>query len=705
MMESGFSIENRESDLTRYFGEAVFNDRMMRTRLSRPTYRSLKSTIEAGTPLNKEIAAEVAVAMKQWAIEKGATHFTHWFMPMTGQTAEKHDAFLDTLADGQVILNFSAKALIKGEPDASSFPSGGIRETSAARGYTAWDCTSPAFIKEGTLYIPTAFYSHTGEVLDKKAPLLRANQALSRQGMRLLRALGNTTSKMIVSTIGPEQEYFLVDKDAYERRPDLVNCGRTLFGARPPRGVELSDHYYGSINPRVLAFMQELDESLWHLGITAKSRHNEVAPTQHELAIIFDPSSVAVDHNMLVMEMMKKIAERHGMVCLLHEKPYAGINGSGKHINWSIATDDGENLLDPGSNPCENTQFLLFLVAAIAAVDRYGDYLTLSVATASNEHRLGSHEAPPAILSVAIGDELQNILDSIRNGQSYTSPDRTCTNLGLDSMSVSTVDTTDRNRTSPFAFTGNRFEFRMCGSSLNIAGPCFIMNTIIAKTLGELADALEVSDDKEATAHALITDIMNAHERVLYMGDNYSEEWPEEAKRRGLSVVADAVEAIMHMKDEEFIALFEEEGVLSPLESVSRCDILLENYAAVVGIECRTALDMLTRQIRPAVIRYIGNIAKGIAASESIGIEQKVSKELLSELTSLLQALSDAHEKLEESYKAAEAETELELKAQAFHDIVFSEMMNLRSYVDACEVLIPSAEWPLPSYSELLRRK
>ncbi len=704
-MESGFSNEHKDSDLTRYFGEAVFNDRMMRTRLSTQTYRSLKSTIEAGTPLNKDIAAEVAVAMKQWAIEKGATHFTHWFLPMTGQTAEKHDAFLDTLRDGQIILNFSAKALIKGEPDASSFPSGGLRETAAARGYTAWDCTSPAFVKEGTLYIPTAFYSYTGEVLDKKAPLLRSNQALSRQGMRLLKALGNHHSKMIVSTIGPEQEYFLVDKEPYEKRPDLLNCGRTLFGARPPRGVELSDHYYGAINPRVLAFMQELDETLWHLGITAKTRHNEVAPTQHELAIIFDPSSVAVDHNMLVMEMMKKIAERHGMACLLHEKPYAGINGSGKHINWSIATDDGENLLDPGRNPCGNTQFLLFLAAVIAAVDRYGDYLTLSVATASNEHRLGSHEAPPAILSVAIGAELQGILDSIKNGQVYSSPDRTCTNLGVDSMSVSTVDTTDRNRTSPFAFTGNRFEFRMCGSSLNIAGPCFILNTIIAKTLGELADQLEGCEDLEKTSLELIRQIMEEHDRVLYMGDNYSESWPEEAKRRGLSVVADAVEAILHMKDPEFIDLFAEEGVLSPLESVSRCDILLENYAAVVGIECRTALDMFTRQIRPAVMAYTHALATGIASSERIGIEQKAAKDLLSDLTHKLQTLASAYEALHQRYLEAEQLKDPAMKAQNFHDIVFAELQNLRAVVDECEVLIPASDWPLPSYADLLRRK
>ncbi len=704
-MESAFSVENKDSDLTRYFGEAVFNDRMMRTRLSKPTYRSLKSTIESGTPLNNDIAAEVAVAMKQWAIEKGATHFTHWFMPMTGQTAEKHDAFIDTLSDGQVILNFSAKALIKGEPDASSFPSGGLRETSAARGYTAWDCTSPAFIKEGTLYIPTAFYSYMGEVLDKKAPLLRSNQALSRQGMRLLRALGNTRSQMIVSTIGPEQEYFLVDKDVYEKRPDLMMCGRTLFGARPPRGVELSDHYYGTIHPRVLAFMQELDETLWHLGITAKTRHNEVAPTQHELAIIFDPSSVAVDHNMLVMEMMRKIAEKHSMVCLLHEKPYAGINGSGKHINWSIATDDGENLLDPGSDPCSNTQFLLFLAAVIAAVDRYGDYLTLSVATASNEHRLGSHEAPPAILSVAIGEELQNILGSIRDAQDYIPPGPTCTNLGLDSMSVSTVDTTDRNRTSPFAFTGNRFEFRMCGSSLNIAGPCFILNTIVAKTLGEMADALEQSSNTEETARELIREMMLEHERVLYLGDNYSQDWPEEARRRGLSVVADAVEAIVHMKDQAFIDLFAEEAVLSPIESVSRCDILLENYAAVVGIECRTALAIVSRQIKPAIISYIGKLAQIIESSERIGIEQKVVKEMLSELSRKLEFVEQSYADLEAAYNAADAETDNKAKAQAFHDIVFNEMLALREKVDECETVIPPEDWPLPSYAELLRRK
>lgn len=695
-------VKKKLNEPSTYFGDWVFNDRTMRTRLSRQTYLSLKATIEEGHPLEPDLAAEVAVAMKQWAVELGATHFTHWFMPMTGLTAEKHDSFIDALPDGQVILNFSAKALIKGEPDASSFPTGGIRETSAARGYTAWDCTSPAFVKEGTLYIPTAFYSHTGEVLDKRAPLLRSIQALSQQGVRLLHALGDHKAKRVNSTIGPEQEYFLVDRELYLKRPDLMNCGRTLFGARPPKGQEFSDAYYASLHPRVLAFMQELDETLWHLGITAKTRHNEVAPTQHELAIIFDPASVAADHNMLVMEMMKKIARKHQFECLLHEKPYRYLNGSGKHINWSIATDSGENLLEPGKNPQDNTRFLLFLAAVITAVDRYGDYLTLSVASAPNERRLGTQEAPPAILSMAIGDQLQDILEAIMEDRPYISPEKTYTNLGVSSMSVSTVDTTDRNRTSPFAFTGNRFEFRMCGSQANIAGPCFILNTVVAKVFSDFADQLEGAPDVELAARELVRESMKRHSKVIYAGDNYAPHWPEEAKRRGLAVASDAVDAISHMADEAFIQLFDELGVLSPMESISRHDILLDNYRLVVHAECQTALDIFRRLLRPAVYHSMGKLSQDLMHLEQMGLKQAEGRRHLAELSDLCQEMERAAQALELAVEEAKAVEALSDQARAYHDLSQAELDQLRAVVDQLEQLIPAEDWPMPTYRELL---
>ena len=691
------------ADTASYFAEAVFNDRMMRTRLSRQTYLALKATIEAGAPLKPDIADEVAAAMKQWAIERGATHFTHWFMPMTGATAEKHDGFLDALPDGQVIMNFSGKALIKGEPDASSFPSGGLRETAAARGYTAWDCTSPAFVKEGSLYIPTAFYSYTGEVLDKKAPLLRSNQVLQKAGLRLLRALGDKETRRVTTTIGPEQEYFLVDRELYERRPDLMFCGRTLFGAAPPKCQELSDSYYANLHPRVLAFMQELDVCLWKYGITAKTRHNEVAPTQHELAIIFDPSSVAADHNMLMMELMKKLAAKHGFACLLHEKPYRYFNGSGKHVNWSIAGDD-VNLLDPGPEPQHNQRFLIFLAAMIYALAKYGKVLTLSVASASNEQRLGNQEAPPAILSMAIGEELGAILEAYREGRSYEPCLRRQTNLGLASISLSTVDTTDRNRTSPFAFTGNRFEFRMCGSSMNVAGPCYMLNTIAAKAFNDFAEILEGASNLDLAIDELIANTVQDYGYVVYGGDNYDPAWPEEARRRGLPVASNAVEAFAAMKDADFQELFTELGVLSREEIEARYEILLENYALTVNVECHTALDMARRSIRPAVLKALGAYAAELGSVEALGLEQREGRAVLNELSEAFSRLEEKRAQLFQAHREAEALEDAEEKARRYHEIAFGDLEELRSAVDQLERMMPAELWPMPTYRELLHQ-
>ncbi|NJP41063.1 glutamine synthetase type III [Oscillospiraceae bacterium HV4-5-C5C] len=687
-----------------YFGESVFNDTEMRTRLSKSTYESLKKTIDIGEAIDTSIADEVATVMKQWAVEKGATHYTHWFMPLTNTTAEKHDSFIEVTADGQVIMNFSGKALTLGEPDASSFPSGGLRETARARGYTAWDCTSPAFVKEHTLYIPTAFFSYGGEILDNKAPLLRSVEVLSKQGLRVLRALGNTTSKRIVSTVGPEQEYFLVDKKYYEKRLDLMMTGRTLFGAPSPKSQELDDHYFGILKTRIVEFMHDLDIELWKLGVSAKTKHNEVAPGQHELAVIFNRSSEAADNNMLVMEMCRKVAERHGMVCLLHEKPFAGVNGSGKHINWSLATDDGKNLLDPSDDPSKNAQFLVFLAATLKAVDEYADLLRLSVATAANDHRLGASEAPPAIISAFIGEELDLMVDDLLAGRAYHPTDRNQTNLGVKTISLCTVDKTDRNRTSPFAFTGNKFEFRMCGSSMNIASPCYTLNTVVAETLSEAADILEKATDPDAEAHRYFVDTVRAHRRIIFNGNNYSPEWPKEAERRGLPNRHNTVEAVSALKDSKNVAVFEKMHVLTPKETESRGEIILENYAKQIGIEARTALDMVTREITPAVVDYVYDLTQITYQQMALNVKETGVRNILSTFNNYIDQLYNATEDLKKAEARAQELTDTEEQARFYCYEVLPCMSKLREIVDSIEPLVPENRWPLPSYVDLMFR-
>ncbi len=678
------------------FGECVFSECVMKERLSKTTFKTLKETIESGAPLDSSIADEVASAMKAWAIGKGATHFTHWFQPMTGITAEKHDAFISPLGDGRVIMEFSGKELIKGEPDASSFPSGGLRETAAARGYTAWDCTSPAFIKEGTLYIPTAFFSYTGEILDKKAPLLRSVEALSKQALRVLKALGNTTSKQVTATVGPEQEYFLVNRELYQKRLDLVMTGRTLFGSKPPKGQELEDQYFARLRIKIIEFMQDLDRELWKLGVTAKTKHNEVAPAQHELAIIFDPASVAADHNLLVMEMMRKVAKRHGLVALLHEKPFAGVNGSGKHLNWSMATNDGLNLLDPGSDPASNVQFLTFLAAIIKAVDEYADILRLSIASAGNDHRLGANEAPPAIVSIFVGEELQGIIDSMTNGSKYSCNGRVKTNLGVSSLPIITEDSTDRNRTSPFAFTGNKFEFRMCGSYTNIAEPCFVLNTVVAKILSDIADALEKAPDTRAAALGIIKDYISQHKRIIFNGNNYTEEWVEEASRRGLSNIGNTVLAIKQLKAEKNIAVFKCMGVLNEKELMSRYEILLENYSKTVNIEALTLIAMMDRQLIPAVFSYALKLSE-----VSLKTGSKAASKRLEKLTRLADAMDAKAADLKSALSGAAAEDAYET-AHNYRKNVVSTMEAARAVIDEAEQVMPADVWPVPVYADLL---
>lgn len=685
-----------------YFGEAVFNDSVMRTRLSHDTYESLKRTIDISEPIDSEIADEVAAAMKQWAVEKGATHYTHWFMPLNNTTAEKHDSFIEITAKGQIIMDFSGRALTQGEPDASSFPTGGLRETSKARGYTAWDCTSPAFIKEGTLYIPTAFYSYGGEILDRKAPLLRSVAALSKEGMRIVRLFGNQTAQRLVSTIGPEQEYFLIDKELYLKRPDLRMCGRTLFGAPSPKDQELDDHYFGIIKPRVLAFMQDLDTELWRQGISAKTRHNEVAPGQHELAVIFNRSSEAADNNMLVMEFMRKIAERHDMVCLLHEKPFAGVNGSGKHINWSLATDDGINLLEPSDNPYSNLQFLVFFAAVLKAVDVYADVLRASVSSAGNDHRLGAHEAPPAIISVAIGEELEAMVDAMLSEQTFNPIERTRTNLGIDTISLVTVDKTDRNRTSPFAFTGNKFEFRMCGSNTNIAEPCYTLNTAVARILAEAADFLAEQADLEQGARDYFIQTVRAHRRIIFSGDNYSAEWIKEAKERGLSNMSNTVDAVKQMRNDKNSNLFADMGVLTATETESRAEIVLETYYKHIMIEARTAIDMTTREITPAVVEYIYDLTQITYQQRALNRNKGGVHSILDSFNAYIDELYDGVTSLKEAVAAVEAKTSPSDKADLCYEQVIPAMKALRTVVDCLEPIMPKKLWPYPSYMALM---
>jgi glutamine synthetase len=697
----------RTMELTEVFGSNVFNDKVMKARLPKDVYKALKATIEMGTPLRPDVADVVANAMKDWAIERGATHYTHWFQPLTGITAEKHDAFISPADDGTVILEFSGKQLIQGEPDASSFPSGGLRATFEARGYTAWDCTSPAFLKEDenghkTLTIPTAFYSYNGEALDKKTPLLRSMGAVSRQALRVLKALGNTTSVKVTSTVGPEQEYFLVDKKFYLERIDLMLAGRTIFGAPPPKGQELEDQYFGAIKDRVAAYMKDLDTELWKMGITSKTKHNEVAPAQFEMAPIFATTNIATDHNQLVMETMQKVAFRHGLVCLLHEKPYAGINGSGKHNNWSLSTDDGINLLDPGHTPSENVQFLLFLSALLKAVDTHADILRATCASAGNDHRLGANEAPPAIISIFMGEELTDILDKISKGQKIGIRGKEFVNVGVDTLPVIPKDNTDRNRTSPFAFTGNKFEFRMVGSAQSIAGPNVALNTIAAEVLDEIATRLEKAKDKNAEAAAIIKDAYKKHSRVIFNGNNYSEEWVKEAEKRGLPNVRNSVDALKAYTTEKAFKLFEKYEVLSRKELHSRYEIYVEMYSKQINIEALAAIDMAKKQIVPAVLEYATFLADSIGSFQSVSISPSVQEDLLKKLNVSLSSAYKNLGKLEAAVAKAQDASRTVKCAECYRDKVVPCVQALRSDVDALETMVPKDLWPLPSYTDLL---
>lgn len=693
------------SSLGQIFGSNVFNDAVMKERLPKATYKALKKTIDEGLPLDPAVADVVASAMKDWALEKGATHFTHWFQPMTGITAEKHDAFIAPTSDGKVIMEFSGKELIKGEPDASSFPSGGLRATFEARGYTAWDCTSPAFIKDDSLCIPTAFCSYTGEVLDKKTPLLRSMEALSKQALRVIKALGNTTSNKVITTVGPEQEYFIVDKKTFEQRKDLIFTGRTLFGAKPPKGQELEDHYFGSIKERISAYMKELDEELWKLGISAKTKHNEVAPAQHELAPIFATTNIATDHNQLTMDTMKKVALRHDLVCLLHEKPFAGINGSGKHNNWSMATDDGINLLDPGHTPHDNVQFLVFLCSVIKAVDEYADLLRVSAANPGNDHRLGANEAPPAIISIFLGDQLQDILEQIENGGATSSKIGGHMEIGVTTLPALPKDATDRNRTSPFAFTGNKFEFRMVPSSGSIAGPNFVLNTTVAEILSEVADRLEKAENIDAEIKAILSEYVANHKKVVFNGNGYSDEWVVEAEKRGLPNIKTTVEATKALISEKNIAVMEKHGVLSKVEMESRYEIALENYVKTINIEALTMIEMAKRQILPSVIKFATDIAVSINTIKATGVTADLTAqtELLTEVSALTAALKKNVASLEDAVeKATNAHGDTYAQASLFRFDVFEKMAALREVADTLETLVDKEVWPFPTYGDLL---
>ena len=684
------------------FGENVFNLQAMQERLPRDVFRSLKKTIDEGKPLDSSIAGAVAHAMKEWAVEKGATHYTHWFQPMTGVTAEKHDSFISPTKDGRVIMEFSGKELVVGEPDASSFPSGGVRATFEARGYTAWDPTSFAFIKDGTLCIPTAFYSYTGEVLDKKAPLLKSMDALNKQALRILRLFGNTTARRVFSTVGPEQEYFLIDRKMYDARKDLIYSGRTLFGAKPPKGQELEDHYFGAIKIRVSEFMHDLDQELWKVGILAKTKHNEVAPAQHELAPIFSITNVACDHNQLMMEIMKKVAAKHGMYCLLHEKPFAGINGSGKHNNWSMSTDTGLNLLDPGSTPAENGQFMLFLTAVIKAVDEHQDLLRLSVASAGNDHRLGANEAPPAIVSVYVGEELAEVLDALEHDVKYRGRGKKVMKLGVDTLPDLPADTTDRNRTSPFAFTGNKFEFRMLGSTFSIAGPNIIINTIVADELRQFADELEGAADFNAALHDLVVKNIREHKRIVFNGNNYADEWKEEAAKRGLLNLKNSAEALPHFADKKNIELFERNAVFTAREVTSRTEIMLENYCKVLTIEALTMIEMGKEDIYPAVNAYILDLCKVIDKKKALGLSAAAETEVVKKLSDANEAMyfkaNEIDRLLIEAKECADAAKE----ASFFAEKVIPVMQEMRAFADGMELNTAKKYWPFPTYGDIL---
>lgn len=687
------------------FGSMVFNDQMMLERLPKATYKALKKTIQNGEPLDESVANVVASAMKDWAIEKGCTHYTHWFQPMTGITAEKHDSFITPNGDGQVIMEFSGKELVKGEPDASSFPSGGIRATFEARGYTTWDPTSYAFAKDGTLYIPTAFCSYTGEVLDKKTPLLRSMERISTEACKVLNLLGKTDVTRVTTTVGPEQEYFLIDKDVYDQRKDLIYTGRTLFGAKAPKGQELDDHYFGAIKTRVAAFMADLDNELWKLGILAKTKHNEVAPSQHELAPIFTTTNIATDHNELTMEVMKKIAEKHGLVCLLHEKPFAGVNGSGKHNNWSISTNTGENLLDPGKTPENNIQFQLFLAAIVKAVHEYQDLLRISVASAGNDHRLGANEAPPAIISMYLGDDLGALVESIINGTEYISKGKVKMSTGVDVLPDFKKDTSDRNRTSPFAFTGNKFEFRALGSALNIACPNIMLNTMVAEELSEFYDELKDESDLDAAVKALIKKTFTEHQAIIFNGNNYAPEWVEEAEKRGLLNLKSLPDAVEHYIDQKNIDLFTKNKIYSVDEIHARYEIELENYAKIINIEALTMIDMAKKDMIPAVTSYVRELTDTALAKKALSdaIPTSVEEDLITSLSNKLVCFSKKTAELENAViGASEYEGDVLAYAKYYRESVFSVMTELRAIGDAMETETAADYWPYPSYGEML---
>ena len=690
------------------YGSLVFNDKIMREKLPKDMYKALKKTIENGTHLELDVANSVAVAMKEWALEHGATHYTHWFQPMTNFTAEKHDSFISPTVDGQVIMDFSGKELVKGEPDASSFPSGGLRATFEARGYTAWDPTSPAFIKDRTLYIPTAFCSYSGEALDKKTPLLRSMDTLNKEAVKILRLLGNTEVKHINTTVGPEQEYFLVDKDLYNKRKDLIFCGRTLVGAPAPKGQEMEDHYFGTLKPRVAAYMHDLDEELWKLGIPAKTKHNEVAPAQHELAPVFDTTNVAVDHNQLTMEIMKKVAAKHNMVCLLHEKPFEGINGSGKHNNWSMSADTGVNLLDPGKTPAENTQFLVFLVAVIKAVDDYADLLRISVASAGNDHRLGANEAPPAVVSIFLGDELTEVLKAIENDEFFAGHGAVQMDIGAKVLPHFVKDNTDRNRTSPFAFTGNKFEFRMLGSSSSVANPNIILNTAVAEVLHQFYEELKdvPAENMDTAVHDLLKKTVIDHKRVIFNGNGYTDEWIEEAEKRGLYNLVSTPDALPHLIDEKNAKLLTSHHIFTDAELHSRYEIKLENYVKTLHIEAGTLAEIIQKDLLPSITTYMEKIAQTAALKKSVVPDISVSAEasLLTQLTELSETMTKDLETLKKDTAMAEYESGKDLlkSAKLYQSVVLSDMEKVRASADAAEVLIPDSILPYPTYGKLL---
>ena len=686
--------------LPELFGSEVFNEDTMKERLSPACYKAWKKSVSDSTPLDLSTANEIAEAMKQWAVEKGATHYTHWFQPMTGYTAEKHDSFIQPAGRGRVVMEFSGKELVRGESDASSFPSGGLRATFEARGYTAWDPTSFAFIKEKTLCIPTIFCSYSGHALDKKMPLLRSMEAVSKAAVRILRLFGDTSTRRVIAQVGAEQEYFLVDKSLYKQREDLIMTGRTLIGAKPPRGQELADHYYGAIRPRVQAYMQDLDKELWKLGVLSKTKHNEVAPAQHEMAPVYTDANMACDQNQITMEIMKKVASRHDMVCLLHEKPFAGVNGSGKHDNWSLSTDQGENLFKPGSTPRENAQFLLFLTAFIKGVDEYQDMLRVTVATPGNDHRLGAQEAPPAIVSIFLGEELSSVVSSIVNDEDYTNAGKRTLSIGVDTMPPIPMDNTDRNRTSPMAFTGNKFEFRMVGSSLSISGPNIVLNTMMADTLGKFADELEGSDNFHEDLNALIKRELTAHKRIIFDGNGYDESWVEEAKRRGLSNNVSTVDALPSYISEKNINLFTSHSIYTRDEVFARYNIHVQNYSATIEIEARTLIDMLRKEILPAVSRYGTRLCDGLRKRKDMGLPCKYEEDNARNNSLLTDCLSDACNKLEKDLRNVPANPEEAMKY--CHSIIVPDMNECRSYADQLETITAKEAWPIPVYSDLL---